>query len=49
VARGRSPRAERASLAAGVRVEVAATIAGSRQLERRLKRWQKTAHARELP
>ncbi len=32
----------RAALAAGVRVELAATISGSRHLERRLKRWHKT-------
>ena len=32
----------RAAVAAGVRVELAATIAGSRYLERRLKRWHKT-------
>ena len=32
----------RAALAAGVRVELALVMAGSRQLERRLKRWHKT-------
>jgi len=32
----------RAAVAAGVRVELAATIPGSRYLERRLKRWHKT-------
>jgi hypothetical protein len=33
----------RAVLAAGVRVELALTLRGSRQLERRLKRWHKTS------
>ena len=33
----------RAAVAAGVRVELAATIPGSRYLERRLKRWHKTS------
>jgi predicted GIY-YIG superfamily endonuclease len=32
----------RAALAAGVRVDVVATMPGSRYLERRLKRWHKT-------
>jgi len=32
----------RAAVAAGVRVELAATIPGSGHLERRLKRWHKT-------
>jgi hypothetical protein len=32
----------RAALAAGVRVDIVATMPGSRYLERRLKRWKKT-------
>ena len=32
----------RAAVAAGVRVQLAATMPGSRFLERRLKRWHKT-------
>jgi hypothetical protein len=32
----------RAAIAAGVHVKVAITVAGSRQLERRVKRWHKT-------
>lgn len=40
---GRGSPLIRAAIAAGADVQLAATIAGSRGLERRLKRWHKTA------